>query len=339
MKIFYDVKKRRIIIRSVIVIISLFSIVMIIKASITTPSVNPTLASDTDTRNSTDVSGQNTANKPVDNSKSSTSTVTPIPTSGKATASTFADTTNKTAVHTSTSVISPAPTKDVKPTVANITKPTPTKNVKPTAANITKPAPTKAMTPTAANITKPTPTKAAKPTVKNGPAPIVTKTNNPTPKATNTKSSVELQVMYFNGNSSTTANTINPMFKLINNGNTDINLSDVKIRYYFTVDSDIRQNFWCDWCTAGTSNVFGSFNKLSSAISNADHYLEVGFSRESGLIHPGKSIEVQTRFSKDNWTDYSQSNDYSFNPSKGYTLSNKITIYINGKLIFGKEPL
>jgi len=150
---------------------------------------------------------------------------------------------------------------------------------------------------------------------------------------------MELQVMYFNGNSLTAANTINPMFKLTNKGNTDINLSDVKIRYYFTVDSDVRQTFWCDWCTAGTSNVYGSFNKLSSAISNADHYLEVGFSREAGSIKPGKSIEVQTRFSKDNWTDYSQSNDYSFNPSKGYTLSNKITIYLNGKLIFGKEPL
>jgi len=37
-------------------------------------------------------------------------------------------------------------------------------------------------------------------------------------------------------NGSDTTNTINPRFKLINNSGSPVKLSDVKIRYYYTID-------------------------------------------------------------------------------------------------------
>ncbi|WP_252891755.1 hypothetical protein [Thermoclostridium stercorarium] len=53
----------------------------------------------------------------------------------------------------------------------------------------------------------------------------------------------------------------------------------------------------------------------------------------------GASIEVQGRFSKIDWTDYTQTNDYSFNPTaSSYVDFNKITAYISGNLVYGIEP-
>jgi len=44
----------------------------------------------------------------------------------------------------------------------------------------------------------------------------------------------EVVLQYANGNAGATSNSINPRFKIINNGTKAINLSDVKIRYYYT---------------------------------------------------------------------------------------------------------
>jgi len=161
---------------------------------------------------------------------------------------------------------------------------------------------------------------------------------SPTSAPNNGTSSGELQIMYFNSITTSSTNTINPLFKLINNTKNNINLSDIRIRYYFTADSEIKQNFWCDWCSAGTSNVFGDFIKLKTPKANADQYIEIGFRDDSGIIKPNETVEIQIRFSKDNWTEYIQSNDYSFNPSKEYLTSDKITLHLKGNLIFGKEP-
>jgi len=84
-------------------------------------------------------------------------------------------------------------------------------------------------------------------------------------------------LQYANGNAGATSNSINPRFKIINNGTKAINLSDVKIRYYYTKEGGASQNFWCDWSSAGNSNVTGNFFNLSSPKEGADTCLEVGF--------------------------------------------------------------
>jgi len=99
------------------------------------------------------------------------------------------------------------------------------------------------------------------------------------------------------------------------------------------------QNFWCDWSSAGNSNVTGNFFNLSSPKEGADTCLEVGFGSGAGTLDPGGSVEVQIRFSKEDWSNYNQSNDYSFNPSASdYTDWNRVTLYISNKLVYGKEP-
>jgi len=130
-----------------------------------------------------------------------------------------------------------------------------------------------------------------------------------------------------------------PRFRISNTGNTSIPLSEVKIRYYYTVDGDIAQNFWCDWSSVGSNNVIGTFVKMDTPKTGADYYLEISFTSQAGDLAPGASIEVQGRFAKSDWTNYTQTDDYSFNPTATYYADfNKITAYVSGNLVFGIEP-
>lgn len=148
--------------------------------------------------------------------------------------------------------------------------------------------------------------------------------------------SVKLEM--YNGNASSSTNGISVRYKLTNTGSTSINLSTATIRYYYTLDSEIGQNFWCDWSTIGSSNVIGTFVKMAEPKVAADYYLEIAFKESAGELNPGQSIEVQGRFSKNDWSNYNQTNDYSFSTNNSYADNNKTTIYLSGNLQSGVEP-
>ena len=149
----------------------------------------------------------------------------------------------------------------------------------------------------------------------------------------------DLVIQSFNGNISTSTNGLSPKFKLINNGESDINLSEVTLRYYYTIDGDLSQSFWCDWASIGSSNVKYQFVKIDKPVTGADYYLELSFSTTAGTLKPGQSAEIQARFSKSNWSNYTQTNDYSFNAtSNQYVNTEKVTGYINNTLVWGVEP-
>ncbi|PYG86546.1 cellulose binding domain-containing protein, partial [Ruminiclostridium sufflavum DSM 19573] len=149
-----------------------------------------------------------------------------------------------------------------------------------------------------------------------------------------------------NGSSQTAANTINANFQVTNNGSSAVNLADLKLRYYYTKDKDTAQNFYCDHAatmgpnssnyTAVTSSVKGAFVNMSSPISTADTYIEVSFT--SGSIPAGGTLVVQTRSARTDWSNYDMSNDYSFVPSSTYASTDKVTAFLSGSLVSGKEP-
>jgi Cellulose binding domain./Glycosyl hydrolase family 9./Domain of unknown function. len=147
-----------------------------------------------------------------------------------------------------------------------------------------------------------------------------------------------IQLQMYSGNTSDTINGIMPRYKLTNTGTTPVKLSEVKIRYYYTIDGEKSQNFWCDWSTVGSGNVTGTFVKMDEPKEGADYYLETGFTDDAGYLQPNQSIEVQNRFSKSDWSNYSQSNDYSFVANDVYGSNDKITVYLSGVLISGIEP-
>ncbi len=169
------------------------------------------------------------------------------------------------------------------------------------------------------------------------------KGNDPAFTITITDSSViptgDLKVQAYNMNTSETVSSIAAKIKLYNTGTGDISLSDVKLRYYYTIDEEKEQQFWCDWSSAGTANVTGAFAKMKEEKSGADYYLEIGFNKASGTLSAGKSVELQVRFSKSDWTNYIQTDDYSYQGTgTAYADSDKITAYLAGNLQWGIEP-
>jgi hypothetical protein len=161
------------------------------------------------------------------------------------------------------------------------------------------------------------------------------KNSTPTPVA-----SGGITVQMFNSNRSATSNTIYAQFKIINQtGTNTIDLSNCKIRYYYTIDGVKPQSFWCDYSTVGSANVTGSFVSMATPNTGADYYLEIGFTSRAGTLAPGASFELQIRFAKNDWSNYIQTNDYSFNETAtSYTDWLKVTAYVSGTLWWGVEP-
>lgn len=148
-----------------------------------------------------------------------------------------------------------------------------------------------------------------------------------------------LNVKSYNTNTTADSNTIGVNFRITNTGSTAIDLSAVTLRYYYTRENDKPQNFFCDYSPVGSANITGTFKSLDTALTGADTYLEVGFASAAGSLNPGESVDVQIRVAKADWSNYDQSDDYSFNPkATAYTESTTVTGYVSGVLIWGVEP-
>jgi hypothetical protein len=120
-----------------------------------------------------------------------------------------------------------------------------------------------------------------------------------------------------------------PWLRLFNTGTTTIPLNQVKIRYYLTGAETYR--FACSWAVVSCSTVTGQFVRQTGA----DQYLEVGFS--SGSLAPGANTgDMQLRFYRADWQTFTQSDDYSYGPNTAYTTWDKVTVYVNGQLAWGK---
>ncbi|MDD5937107.1 MAG: carbohydrate-binding protein [Clostridiales bacterium] len=154
------------------------------------------------------------------------------------------------------------------------------------------------------------------------------------PEAQIAKADTGLKLQSYNITLNDATNNINFQLNLLNTGSTAISLSDVTLRYYFTMEGSQSTNYACDYTPVGSSNVRGSFGNTSDS-----RYLELGFSASAGNLAPGASLPMYIRIWKSDWTNFSQSNDYSFHPTaKNLTDTNKITGYIKDFLVCGKEP-
>ncbi|GMK37673.1 hypothetical protein PCCS19_07270 [Paenibacillus sp. CCS19] len=160
-----------------------------------------------------------------------------------------------------------------------------------------------------------------------------------TPVGSTTTSS--LVVQYKLSNSNANDNQIYATFNIKNTGTTAVSLSGLKLRYYITKDTTSASlNYWVDYAQVGSSNISGAFASISPAKTTADTYLELSFSSAAGSIAPGgQSGEIQVRIAKSDWSNFSESNDYSFDGTKSsFADWNKVTLYNSGSLAWGIEP-
>jgi endoglucanase len=158
--------------------------------------------------------------------------------------------------------------------------------------------------------------------------------------STKTSAASGLVLEYADANTAATTNQISPHFEIANNTSASVALSTLTIRYWYTEDGTETQQFNCDYAVAGCANVTGSFTRLTSPTSTADTYLQVGFTSAAGSVAiNGNSGDIQTRFNKSDWTNYTQTNDYSWSATQtSYAAWSLVTLYQNGLLVWGTEP-
>jgi aryl-phospho-beta-D-glucosidase BglC (GH1 family) len=242
---------------------------------------------------------------------------------------------------TPTPVRTPTPVVTATPTPTFVVTPTPTPTPVRTATPRQTATPRRTATPrgTATPRTT-TPVRTATPVVSIVPSPE-TPSPTPTPVATATPvpTTGSIKVQLFNQNTAATSNQVYPNIKLVNTGTSAITLSSVKIRYYYTIDGAQPQTFYCDYSSVGASNVIANFVTMATALTGADTYVEIGFSSGAASLAAGANVTIQGRFSKNNWANYTQTNDYSFNSTgTGYVDWTKVTGYVSGVLQWGIEP-
>ena len=149
-----------------------------------------------------------------------------------------------------------------------------------------------------------------------------------------------VKVQYLAADVNVTGQAVKPHFKIFNTGSSPVALSTLTIRYWFTIDSAQPETAVCDYALVGCNNVTEAFVVPSPLRTNGDTYFQVGFTSGAGNIAAhSDSGEVQVWFHKNDWSNYTQTNDYSFDATKtGYADWTRVTLYQNGTLVWGTEP-
>ncbi len=164
--------------------------------------------------------------------------------------------------------------------------------------------------------------------------PTQVSTNSPAP------TSPTLKVQYMVGYPNATSREIAAYLKIFNTGITDVPLSQLKLRYWFTRDAAPSVVFNCSYALVGCANVTGTIVNLSSPVAGADSYVEIGFASAAGaLVGYDQFSEVDVILGRSDANSFTQTNDYSFDPTKTASVDwSRVTLHNNGALVWGTPP-
>ncbi|HEX4406057.1 MAG TPA: cellulose binding domain-containing protein, partial [Polyangia bacterium] len=146
-------------------------------------------------------------------------------------------------------------------------------------------------------------------------------------------STCKLKVQYECRQNGPSVAMIEYSIKVVNTGTTAIPLSDVSVRYWYTIDGTGGQAGSCNStdhpCTV-------TFQSNTPAKTKADELGVISFS--GGMLAPGADTgEVQIEIFATGM--YTQTNDYSFtNSGANFLDETNVTGYIAGKLVWGTAP-
>lgn len=139
-------------------------------------------------------------------------------------------------------------------------------------------------------------------------------------------------------------NALTPWLRVNNTSSGGLSLAQTVVRYWFTKDapSGAVVNVYCDyaWLDCNpTGNVTVKTVAVSPARPKADMYVEVGFKSTAGtLAASGTTYDIQLRIHKGDWSNFDETNDYSYTTDSAFVDAPKVTVYYNGALVWGTEP-
>jgi hypothetical protein len=129
-----------------------------------------------------------------------------------------------------------------------------------------------------------------------------------------------------------------------NNGTTAIPMSDLTVRYWYTYDTTpiVVQADQCTYAfnpPVACTNVTRTWvTGITPAKTMADAYYQIGFAAAAGNLNAGATAEFGIGFHKNDFSTFTQTNDYSYNAATSFTATTKVTVYRVGVLVYGTEP-
>ncbi|WP_262899326.1 cellulose binding domain-containing protein [Dawidia cretensis] len=150
-----------------------------------------------------------------------------------------------------------------------------------------------------------------------------------------------MKVQYRNADGSLTNNEGKPYLKIVNTGTTAVPYNQVTARYWITPENFKGSlGMWIDYAPLGNSKVIMKYVSLSTPGVNALGYIEYSFTTSAGsLAAGGNSGEIQSRYANTDWSTFNEANDHSIGTNSPYADKSTITLYRNGVLVWGTEPL
>jgi hypothetical protein len=144
-----------------------------------------------------------------------------------------------------------------------------------------------------------------------------------------------MQVRYRTSVTAELSQESKPEFIIANNSATPVPLEDIELDYWFKDDLGQTHMFNCDWAQIGCKNVMGEFHTLSDGVFSLTIHFQPGLDP----LLPGQDTgEIKVRFNRSDWSEFSQSDDYSFTLANDYVAWEKVALYLGGKLVWGSQP-
>ena len=136
--------------------------------------------------------------------------------------------------------------------------------------------------------------------------------------------------------------------QITNTGSSAIALSQLTVKYWYTYDTPpavVAQTASCTYANGVTGSCGGTtlgstsnFVAVSPARTEADFYFTFGFISTAGNLAAGATVDLGPGFHKNDFSNYTQTNDYSYNAATAFSATTKVTLYLGGVLIYGTEP-
>jgi hypothetical protein len=133
---------------------------------------------------------------------------------------------------------------------------------------------------------------------------------------------------------------IKPQMRLDNQGTTAVALSELTARYWLTAENYSTLSTAIDYAVMGTGQVHARYVPLAQPRAGAWGYVEYTFDASLGnLAAGGNSGDIYSSFHNMVWGNLDESDDYSHGANlQAYALNDRITLYRNGRLVWGTEP-
>jgi hypothetical protein len=152
-----------------------------------------------------------------------------------------------------------------------------------------------------------------------------------------------LKFMLSSQNTNNVTNSPNPFIRVINTGASAVNLNNTEVRYWFNCDctgQSIQAAIdYAGKMPQGTSlGTNAQISVVAAARGDQTNYISFKFTGNITL-QPNEYVEVQARFHKSDWSNMTQSNDWSYSNSKSWLQYQHLTGYGSGSLIWGQEPV